>query len=99
LQYVVDGMMIARAGVDLQELRLRTQASGALLPLATMLRLAADIYSCTASKALLAGLGRTPAPRLEARLISPAMVLAAKDRNRWRYLPQRYIYRMLLARH
>ena len=99
LQYVIDGMMIARAGVEADELRIRTQASGALLPLATMLRLAADIYGCKASIGLLEGLGKTPAPRLEALLISPQMVLAAKNRNRWRYLPQRHLYRLLLTHH
>jgi Uncharacterised nucleotidyltransferase len=99
LQYVIDGMMIARAGVDPHELRIRTQASGALLPLVTMLRLAGNIYECNASEALLASLGKTPAPRLESLLISPQMVLAAKNRNRWRYLPQRHLYRQLLAYH
>jgi hypothetical protein len=99
LQYVVDGMMIARAGVDATELRARTQQTGALLPLATMLRLAVEIYDCKACAALLADLGKTPAPRLDRLLISPAMVLAAKNRDRWRYLPQRHLYRMLLKRH
>lgn len=99
LQYVVDGMMIARAGVNANELRIRTEASGSILPLATMLRLAGEIYGCKASIGLLASLGKTPAPRVEALLISPQMVLAAKNRNRWRYLPQRHLYRLLLANH
>lgn len=99
LQYVVDGMMIARAGVNANELRARTEETGALLPLATMLRLAVEIYGCEASATVLAGLGKTPAARLDRLLISPSMVLAAKNRDRWRYLPQRHLYRMLLTRH
>ena len=99
LQYVVDGMMIARAGVDANELRTRTRETGALLPLATMLRLADDIYGCEASATLLTNLGKTPAADLDRLLISPSMVLAAKNRDRWRYLPQRHLYRMLLTRH
>lgn len=98
LQYVVDGMMVARAGVDAAELRVRAVETGALLPLATMLRLAVEIYDCRASAALLAGLGKTPVAGLDRLLISPSMVLAAKNRDRWRYLPQRHLYRALLAR-
>ena len=99
LQYVVDGMMIGRAGVDPQELRLRARQTGSLLPMATMLRLASQIYGCEASASLLVSLGKTPVPRIESALISPSMVLAAKNSDRWRYLPQRHLYRMLLSRH
>lgn len=99
LQYVVDGMMIARAGIDPAELRARTEETGALLPLATMLRLAVQIYGCDACATILATLGRTPFQRLDRLLITPTMVLAAKNRDRWRYLPQRHLYRMMLAKH
>ncbi len=78
LQYVVDGMMVARAGVDIEELRARAAASGALLPLSTMLRLAGQIYGCEGSIRLLAGLGKAPLPLVDSLLISPGMVLAAK---------------------
>lgn len=99
LQYVVDGMMVARAGVDIKELRARAEASGALLPLSTMLRLAGQIYGCEAAIRLLADLGKAPSPLVDGFLISPGMVLAAKNRDRWRYLPQRYLYRAVLARY
>ncbi len=96
LQYVVDGMMVARAGVSAGELKSRAQRSGATLPVATMLRLADEIYGCEASKALLRELGPVPFPAIERRLISTAMVLSAKSETRWRSLPQRYLYRRLM---
>ena len=96
LQYVVDGLMVARSGVDPGELRQRTLRSGALLPVATMLRLAHGLYGCEPSQALLGALGPIPWAKLERRLITPAMVLSAKSSHRWRLLPQRYTYRRLL---
>lgn len=96
LQYVVDGLMVARSGVDPKELRERTLRSGALLPVATMLRLAHRLYGCEASQALLGALGPIPWAELEQHLITPAMVLSAKSTHRWRLLPQRYLYRRLL---
>jgi len=96
LQYVVDGLMIARMGVDPVELRGRATRSGALLPVATMLRLAWELYGCQSSRELLDGLGPVGWARLERRLISVPMVISAKSVHRWRLLPQRYIYRRLL---
>ncbi|PWV99902.1 putative nucleotidyltransferase-like protein [Hoeflea marina] len=96
LQYVVDGLMIARMGVDADELRVRAERSGALLPVATMLRLAAELYGCGSSRGLLDALGPVAWARLERRLISAPMVMSAKSVHRWRLLPQRYLYRRLL---
>jgi hypothetical protein len=96
LQYVVDGLMIARMEVDAEELRERARRSGAVLPVATMLRLAAELYGCEKSRALVGRLGTIPWGSLERRLITVAMVLSAKSPNRWRLLPQRYLYRRLL---
>jgi hypothetical protein len=96
LQYVVDGLMVARMGVDSEELRERAHRSGAALPVATMLRLAAELYGCLASRTLLGALEPIRWNAVERRLITPAMVLSAKDAHRWRLLPQRYTYRCLL---
>lgn len=96
LQYVVDGLMIARSGADPVELAERAFRSNATLSVATMLRLAAEIYDCAASRDLLERLGPVPWGKLERRLITAPMVLSAKDANRWRLLPQRYLYRGLL---
>lgn len=96
LQYVVDGLMIARMDVDAEELRERARRSGAVLPVATMLRLAADLYGCEKSEALVGRLGAVPWSSLERRLITVAMVLSAKSPSRWRLLPRRYLYRRLL---
>ena len=96
LQYVVDGLMVARMGVEPGELRERALKSGAMLPVATMLRLAVELYDCPASRGLLDALGPVPWQRLERRLISQTMVLSAKSTHRWRLLPQRYLYRRLL---
>jgi hypothetical protein len=98
LQYVVDGLSIARTGVDAIELRDRAQRSGATLPVATMLRLAAEIYNCEACRMLLNELGPIPWSNLERSLISGPMVLSAKSRHRWRLRPQRALYRLLLQR-
>jgi len=97
LQYVVDGLMIARMGVDPDELAARAKRSKATLATATMLRLAAEIYGCPASRTLLDTLGPVPWQRVERRLITAGMVIAAKDTHRWRFLPQRHVYRRLLA--
>jgi hypothetical protein len=96
LQYVVDGMMVARMGVDARELAARADASGALLPLRTMLRLAATIFGCEASAQVLAKLPAGRFTGLEQRLITAPMVLAAKSPHRWRLLARRYLYRRLL---
>ncbi len=96
LQYVVDGLMVARMGVDPAELRERALRSGAALPTATMLRLAAELYSSDECRTLLDGLGTIPWKKLEQRLITGPMVLSAKSTHRWRLLPQRYLYRRLL---
>ena len=96
LQYVVDGLMIARMEVDARELRERARECGAELPLATMLRLSAKLYDCEASRTLLRGLRDVPFSKLERRLITAPMVLAAKSPQRWRLLPQRYLYRRLM---
>ncbi len=97
LQYVVDGLMASRAAVDADELRERCSEVGALLPLRTLLRLAATIFASEEARTLLDAL---PAPRsgaLESKLISADMVLAAKGRNRWRFIPQRRLYRRLMV--
>lgn len=96
LQYVVDGMMVARTGVDALELQERARRSGAILPVSTMLRLAADIYGCEASSSLLGQLEPVRLASIERRLISPTMVISAKSQTRWRSLPQRYLYRRLM---
>lgn len=96
LQYVVDGLMAARAGVDADELRERCVEAGALLPLRTLLRLAATIFASEEAQSLVDAL---PAPKgsgVEARLITSGMVLAAKGRNRWRFIPQRRVYHRLM---
>ncbi|WP_425418453.1 nucleotidyltransferase family protein [Oricola indica] len=97
LQYVVDGLMIARMGVDGDELAERVGRSGAILAAATMLRLASEIYGCPESRELQEKLGPIPWGSLERRLITGGMVIAAKDKHRWRFLPQRRIYRRLLS--
>lgn len=97
LQYVLDGMKIAKAGVDANELQQRARQTGSILPVATMLRLAADIYQCDASRELSGALANARHASLERQLITPGMVLSAKNEDRWRYLPQRYLYRAMLA--
>jgi hypothetical protein len=97
LQYVVDGLMAARANVDAGELRERGGEVGAILPLRTLLRLAAAIFPAEEAMRLLEALPDVRGSRLEARLIGPEMVLAAKGRNRWRFIPQRRLYRRLLS--
>lgn len=96
LQYVVDGLMVARSGVDKDELAERARASGAALPVYTMLRLAGELYGCPKSAALAATMVPFGFARLERRLITAPMVLAAKSPNRWRLLAQRHVYRRLL---
>jgi len=96
LQYVVDGLMIVRMGVDPTELRERAARSGAILPVATLLRLTGELYGCEAGMALLEALQPVRRSGLERRLITPAMVVSAKDRDRLRWRPQRYLYRRLL---
>ena len=96
LQYVVDGLMVARMGVDPAELRERAARSSARLPVATMLRLACELYGSQECRTLLDALGSTSWNRLEQRLITGPMVLSAKSTHRWRLLPQRYLYRRLL---
>jgi hypothetical protein len=96
LQYVVDGMMAARAGVDGRELAERAGETGAMLPLRTLLRLAAEIYGSEECRGLLEHLPQTRGSALEARLVTGKMVLAAKSPQRWRFIPQRRFYRHLL---
>jgi hypothetical protein len=96
LQYVVDALMIVRMGVDAGELRERARRSGAILPLATNLRLAADIYDCAACRTLEEKIGHVPWNWLERRLVTAPMALSAKSPHRWRLLPQRYLYGALM---
>ncbi len=56
LQYVVDGMMAARVGVDGKELGQRAVETGAVLPLRTMLRLATEIFGAEECRELLGSL-------------------------------------------
>jgi len=96
LQYVVDGLTVARLKPDPDELVIRAKRSGATLPLVTMLRLATEIFGCEISADLLGRLGPLRWGELESRLIPASMVLAAKGEGRWMLLPQRYLYRRLL---
>ena len=96
LQYVVDGLMIARLGVNAKELAERAKLSGARLPLATTLRLAAEIYGCLHSRELFDALQPVPWSRVERRIMTAAMVISSKGPQRWRLLPRRYLYRGLL---
>ncbi|MAZ18340.1 MAG: hypothetical protein CL535_18700 [Ahrensia sp.] len=98
LQYVVDMLMIARAGVDVQELKDRAARAGAETALLTGLDLAAALFGCEASAAL----ARQCAPRrgtmLTRRLIGPASVTNAQSRSRWRHSWRRQVYRWMLTR-
>lgn len=99
LQYVVDGMMVARMGVDATELAERADRSGARLATATMLRLADEIFDCAEAPPLMAELRPLPFGSLESRLITRHSVLGGKAANRFLLLPQRYLYRRLLRMH
>ena len=99
LQYVVDGLMIARTNVDGDELRERAKQTGATLAVATMLRLAHEIYGSPEAANLLEKLGAFKWSGFERWLIPRSVVLSAKDDDRWRRLPQRYLYRRLLRQH
>lgn len=99
LQYVVDGMMVARMGVDAAELCQRADRSGARLATATMLRLADEIFDCAEAAPLLAALQPLPFGSLENRLITRHSVLGGKASNRFLLLPQRFLYRRLLRIH
>jgi hypothetical protein len=96
LQYVVDGMMIARTGVDALEVVERARLSGAVLPAYTMMRLAKEIYGCEASADLAARIRPSGIGRFERKLISAPMVLASKAPDRWKLLARRHAYRLLL---
>lgn len=96
LQYVVDGLVLVRAGVDKDELAERAGRSNAGLAVKTMVRLAAEIFDCADCRSLADHLGQVRGARWERRLITSEMVLGAKDSDRWRLLPQRYIYRAML---
>jgi hypothetical protein len=85
-----------RMNVDVDELPTRAARAGAFLPLATLLRLCAQIYGNDEVARLAKGLGPVPWDGLQRRLITTSMVLAAKGANRWRLLPQRYVCRRLL---
>ncbi len=96
LQYVVDGLVLVRAGVDADELEERARRSNAVLAVKTMLRLAAEIFDSPESAELAARLRPAHGAAWEHRLITASMVLGAKNADRWRLLPQRYLYRALL---
>jgi putative nucleotidyltransferase-like protein len=96
LQYVVDGLVLVRAGVDADELEERAKRSNAVLAVKTMLRLASEIFDSPESGVLAARLRPAHGAAWEHRLISASMVLGAKNADRWRLLPQRYVYRALL---
>jgi hypothetical protein len=96
LQYVVDGLMVARSGVDVSELRERAIRSGALLPMLTMLRLASEIFAFEEGPELIAALSPVRFAGLERRLITASGVLGGKAAGRWMLLPQRHLYRRLL---
>lgn len=96
LQYVVDGLVLVRAGVDADELEERARRSNAVLAVKTMLRLASEIFDSAESAELAARLRPAHGAAWEHRLITASMVLGAKNADRWRLLPQRYLYRALL---
>lgn len=96
LQYVVDGMMIARAGVDPRDARDRGVATGSLLMIATMLRLAHTIFECEQSAALLEAIGPVRGHGTGQLLIPPSVVLSAKGTHRWRHLPRRRLYALAM---
>lgn len=98
LQYVVDGMMIARAGVDPRDARDRGIATGSLFTIATMLRLAHAIFGCERSAALLDAIGPVRGRGIEQVLIPAAVVLSAKGKHRWRHLPRRRFYALAMRR-
>lgn len=96
LQYVVDGLAVGRTGVDPSELAERADRSGARLATFTMLRLAADIFEFAEADDLMTVLSPVRFGGLERRLITSRSVLGGKGEHRWRLLPQRYLYRLLL---
>lgn len=96
LQHVVDGLMIARMGVEQGELRERAARSGAALPVVTMLRLATALYDCPQCQALIDALLPVSGAWLDRYLITAPLVLSAQDLSRSRLFPQRKLYRLLL---
>jgi|GEM_PF-685286 len=96
LQYVVDGLMVGRTGVDAHELSTRADRSGARLATYTMLRLAADIFEFELAGELMSAVAPNRFVGLERHLITTRSVLGGKGTHRWRLLPQRHLYRRLL---
>jgi hypothetical protein len=97
LQYVVDGLMVGRMGVDPLELSERADRSGARLATFTMLRLAADIFEFTQAEDLMRAVAPVRFGGIERHLITTRSVLGGKGSHRWRLLPQRHLYRRLLS--
>jgi putative nucleotidyltransferase-like protein len=98
LQYVVDVLMIARAGVEAHELKDRAARAGAETAVLTGLDLAVGLFGCEASAALARQLQPRHDNRLARRLVGPASVVAAQSSSRWLHSWRRQVYRWMLTR-
>lgn len=96
LQYIVDGLMVGRTGVDRRELAERADRCGARLAAFTMLRLGMDIFDFAEAADLARAVEPAKFGGLERRLITKESVLGGKGEHRWLLLPQRHLYRWLL---
>jgi len=97
MQYVVDMLAIARAGVDADDLVERCAVSHAAGPVRTGLWLAHRMFACDACATLL---DAVPAPRhgqWTGGLITPRTVLRARTPLRVLSIPGRHAYRRQLA--
>lgn len=98
LQYVVDMLMIARAGVDAHELKDRAARAGGETAVLTGLDLAVGLFGCETSAALARQLEPRHDNKLARRLVGPASVVNAQSPSRWLYSWRRQAYRWMLAR-
>ena len=97
VQYVVDMMVIARAGVDARELAERCRQTGATVAVRTGLELVRRMFDCPEAAALLRALPASASIALTGRLISPASVLHAHGAQRGHHSWRRQAYRWLLT--
>lgn len=99
LQHVVDVLLLARgrAGrIDPGRLIAMARRTGALLCLATVLRLGREVFDSAECAELL---GALPAAPMHAdRLIGRATLLGARSANRWRSSWRRQLFRVALLR-
>lgn len=99
LQHIVDVLLLARgrAGAIVPDRLLAlARRTGAMLSLATALRLGREIFASAECAALARSLPASPV-RAE-RLIGPAMLLTAKGATRWRSSWRRQLFREALLR-